>query len=139
MPTAKDLLPAERRLGRKPKPMKELRLVAVTVRFNQAGAEKLDELRGSTPRAVWLHDAGLQQPPKPADPAFPTINREVWGYLKQGPMSNLHQLVKHINSLELQMPGQGWRDLADRFEELITLSHQLSDGLLSVVPGGRQK
>ncbi len=54
-------------------------------------------------------------------------------------MSNLHQLVKHINSLELEMPGQGWRDLAVRFEELISLSHQLRDGVLSVVAGGCKK
>lgn len=129
----------KRGFGPIPRPMKELKLKIVPVRFNSENLARLDVLRGSVPRAVWLHDAGLQQPPKPPDPVFPEINREVWAHLRMGPMSNLHQLVKHINSLELEMPGHGWRDLAGRFEELISLSHQLRDGVLSVVAGGHKK
>lgn len=113
--------------------MSELKLKIVPVRFNSENLARLDALRGTTPRAVWLHAAGLQQPPTPPAPVFPTINREVWAYLRMGPMSNLHQLVHRVNSLEIEMPGAGLRELAGRLEELIALSHQLRDGLLSVV------
>jgi hypothetical protein len=116
--------------------MSELKLKIVPVRFNSENLARLDALRGTTPRAVWLHAAGLQQPPTPPAPVFPTVNREIWAYLRMGPMSNLHQLVHRVNSLETEMPGAGLRELAGRLEELIALSHQLRDGLLSVVVGG---
>ncbi|PHM20683.1 MAG: hypothetical protein CK604_07165 [Curvibacter sp. PD_MW3] len=122
--------------GPKPKPLKELKLNLVPVRFNAENLGKLDQLRGDIPRAVWLHQAGLEQDPPAPAPQFPEVNREVWAELAQGPMSNMHQIKHEADRLQIAYPHEDmkWKVLSDNFDELIRIAHQIRDGLLSVIP-----
>jgi hypothetical protein len=124
-----------RGFGPKPKPLKELKLNLVPVRFDQAQLAKLDQLRGDIPRAVWLREAGLQQPPPAPAPQFPTVNREVWAELSKGPMSNMHQIKYDSDRLQFAHPEEDmkWRVLSENYDELIRIAHQIRDGLLTVI------
>lgn len=103
---------------------------AVTVRFTVEERQELDRLRGSVSRSEWLRLAGLKRPAQPPAPVVPELNQVAWADLARGPMSNLHQLVKHLNDVELLQPGSAARDLAQRFGEVIDLAHSLRDGLI---------
>lgn len=127
-----------RGFGPKPRPLKELKLKIVPVRFNAANLAMLDQLRGDIPRAVWLHQAGLQQSPPIPAPQFPKINREVWAELARGPMSNMHQVVYMANRAEMAEPDAGWKVIAQHYSELITLAHSIRAGLLSVMKSGER-
>lgn len=124
-----------RGFGPKPRPLKELKLNLVPVRFNQQNLAKLDQLRGDIPRAVWLHEAGLQQPPPAPAPQFPEVNREVWGELARGPMSLMHQIKSEADRLQLIYPEEDmrWKKLSENYDELIRIAHQIRDGLLTVI------
>lgn len=122
-----------RGFGPKPKPLRELKLKIVPVRFDAAGLTQLDQLRGEVPRAVWCRDAALQQPPAPPAPQFPEVNRAVWSELARGPMSNMHQIVYRANQIDLAQPGEGWKDVAKAYDELIQIAHQIRAGLLTVI------
>lgn len=128
-----------RGFGPKPKPLKELKLKIVPVRFNAENLAKLDEVRGSIPRAVWLHEAGLQQDPPAPAPQFPEVNREVWADLARGPMSLMHQIKAEADRLQLIHPEEDmrWKKLSENYDELISIAHQLRDGLLAVAPAVR--
>jgi hypothetical protein len=126
----------KRRFGPKPKPLKELKLKIVPVRFDAAELAQLDRLRAKAPRSVWCRDAALQQPPAPPAPVFPEVNRDVWSQLAQGPMSNMHQIVYRANQIDLVQPGEGWKEIVSSFDELIQIAHQIRAGLLSVIKDG---
>ncbi|MEK9803542.1 MAG: hypothetical protein VW475_09100 [Curvibacter sp.] len=115
--------------------MKELKLNLVPVRFNAKNLQILDQLRGKIPRAVWLHDAGLKQKPPAPAPQFPQVNREVWGELKQGPMSLMHQIKHEADRLQIAYPEEDmkWRKMSEHYDDLIRIAHQIRDGLLTVI------
>lgn len=124
-----------RGFGPKPKPLKELKLHLVPVRFKSSNLAKLDQLRGKIPRSIWLHEAGLQQEPPAPAPQFPEVNREVWGQLAQGPMSNMHQIKHEADRLQIAYPNEDmkWKVMSDHYDELIDIAHQIRDGLLTVI------
>lgn len=124
------------KFGPKPKPLKDLKLTVVAARFSSSSIQKIDELRGQIPRAVWCHDAALQQPPSPPPPRFPEVNKLVWSELAQGPMSNMHQIKYQADRLQLEHPEEDmkWLVLSENYDELIQISHQIRDGLLAVIP-----
>lgn len=124
-----------RRFGPRPKDLAELRTERTTVWMTQAELAGLDARRGSMSRSERLRTAEEGAKPVLPAPLVPTVNREIWGELAQGPMSNLHQLVKHVNELERLSPGQGLRHLAGRLNEVIDIAHGLRDGLIGINGG----
>tara|TARA_B100001250_G_scaffold357295_1_gene332932 strand:+ start:55 stop:483 length:429 start_codon:yes stop_codon:yes gene_type:complete len=130
-----------RGFGPKPKPLKELKLHLVPVRFNSQNLQILDGLRGKIPRSIWLHEAGLKQKPPAPAPKFPEVNREVWAELKQGPMSLMHQIKHEADRLQIAYPQEDmkWRKMSEHYDELINIAHQIRDGLLTVIPDAKVK
>lgn len=117
------------RFGPIPKPFEELKTARVTVWFSQIELDDLDRQRGHYSRSEWLRLSGLNKPAATPPTLVPPVNRAVWDEIKQGPMSNLHQMVKLTNQAELAMPGQGLKWLAGQFKELIALAEALRDRL----------
>ncbi len=124
-----------RRFGPRPKDLTELRTQRTTVWLTAGEMAALDSRRGSLSRSERLRLAEAGAKPTPLPPIVPAINRDIWSELAQGPMSNLHQLVKHINELERLAPGEGLRELSHRLNEVIDIAHGFRDGLLGAHSG----
>jgi hypothetical protein len=125
-----------RRFGPRPKDLSELRTQRITVWMTAAEMAALDSRRGSLSRSERLRLAEAGVKPMPLPPIVPAINRDVWSELAQGPMSNLHQLVKRINELERFTPGEGLRELSYQLSEVIDIAHGFRDGLLGAHSSG---
>lgn len=118
-----------RKAGPIPKALKDLKTCRTTVWSTQDQLTEIDVKRGHYSRSEWFLLCGLEHAAAPPATVIPEANLVALAELKQGPMSNLSQLVKHINALEKAQPGAGIRDLAERMGEVLELANQLRDGL----------
>lgn len=90
---------SRRKRGRKPIPLDEQRIWAVTCRLTNDESNAVDAARGSVSRGEYIRRAALSAPPR----VVPKINRDAWVELARL-SANLNQFVRHLNSGSAQIP-----------------------------------
>lgn len=123
------------RYGPRPKELIDLRVNRVVVCMTAAELKGLDSRRGGQSRSERLRLAEASAKPLPPPPVVPEVNRDVWGQLALGPMSNLHQLMSKVNELDYLQPGEGLNHLAGQIKQVIDIAHDFRDGLLGAREG----